>query len=121
MSTDKIRHLEQEREKALEGGGKKRVDDQHKKGKLTARERIDLLLDPGSFEEIGMFVKHRSHDFGLEEQRYAGDGVITGHGTIDGRRVVVRAGGRPKPEAPYELVRRMRASVKIREIGYSRM
>jgi len=89
MSTDKIRHLEQEREKALEGGGKKRVDDQHKKGKLTARERIDLLLDPGSFEEIGMFVKHRSHDFGLEEQRYAGDGVITGHGTIDGRRVVV--------------------------------
>lgn len=89
MSTDRIRRLEKERAEALEGGGSKRVEDQHKKGKLTARERIDLLLDPGSFEEIGMLVRHRSHDFGMEKQKFSGDGVITGHGTINGRPVVV--------------------------------
>jgi propionyl-CoA carboxylase beta chain len=77
------------REKALEGGGVQRIEEQHKKGKLTARERIDLLLDEGSFEEIGMFVQHRSTDFGLDKQKYLGDGVVTGYGTIDGRRVVV--------------------------------
>lgn len=89
MSTDRIRQLNDLREKALEGGGKARIDDQHAKGKLTARERIDLLLDPGSFEEIGMFVQHRSSDFGLEKQKYLGDGVVTGHGTVSGRPVVV--------------------------------
>ena len=89
MSTDRTRKLREMREKALLGGGAKRVDEQHKKGKLTARERLDLLLDPGSFEEIGMFVQHRSSDFGLEKQRVLGDGVVTGKGTIDGRPVVV--------------------------------
>ncbi len=86
---DKIRKLKELREKALLGGGQQRVDDQHKKGKLTARERVDLLVDPGSFEEIGMLVQHRSTDFGLEKQKYLGDGVITGRGTIRGRPVVV--------------------------------
>ncbi len=71
------------------GGGKQRIDDQHKKGKLTARERIDLLIDKGTFEEIGMLVQHRSYDFGMETQKYLGDGVITGHGRISGREVFV--------------------------------
>ncbi len=76
-------------EKASEGGGKQRIEDQHKKGKLTARERVNILLDEGSFEEMDMFVEHRSYDFGLEKQRYLGDGVITGTGKIDGRLVCV--------------------------------
>ena len=73
------------------GGGQKRIDSQHQKGKLTARERIDLLLDEGSFEEFDMFVTHRCNDFGLEQQTYYSDGVITGYGTIDGRLVYVFA------------------------------
>lgn len=89
MSTDKIQNLKKRREEALLGGGEKRIEDQHKKGKLTARERIDLLLDEGSFEEIGMFVQHRSSDFGLDKQKYLGDGVVTGHGKINGREVVL--------------------------------
>lgn len=79
------------REEALKGGGKKRVEAQHQKGKLTARERLDLLLDKGSFQEIGIFVKHQSSDFGLDKKRYPGDGVVTGYGTIDGRLVFVYA------------------------------
>lgn len=71
------------------GGGEKRIEAQHAKGKLTARERIDLLLDRGSFEEIGALVKHRSVDFGLDKQHYPGDGVVTGYGTIHGRLVYV--------------------------------
>ncbi|MBS1596435.1 MAG: acyl-CoA carboxylase subunit beta [Bacteroidetes bacterium] len=74
---------------ALLGGGADRIASQHKKGKLTARERVDLLVDEGSFEEIGMFVEHRSKDFGLEKEIYPGDGVITGYGTINGRAVYV--------------------------------
>ncbi|MDP2883499.1 MAG: acyl-CoA carboxylase subunit beta [Ignavibacteria bacterium] len=89
MSTDKVKHLLEERERALQGGGAKRIEEQHKKGKLTARERIEILLDDGSFEEIGMFVQHHSTDFGLENQKYLGDGVVTGRGTIDGRQVLV--------------------------------
>ncbi len=89
MSTDRIRHLRQQREKALEGGGSAKLADVHKRGKLSARERIALLLDEGSFEEIGMLVRHRSRDFGLEKQHYPGDGVVTGRGTINGRAVVV--------------------------------
>ncbi|HEY6951515.1 MAG TPA: carboxyl transferase domain-containing protein, partial [Bacteroidota bacterium] len=89
MSTDRIKRLHQLREQALLGGGQSRIDDQHKKGKLTARERLDLLLDEGSFEEIGMFVEHRTSDFGLDKQRFPGDGVVTGRGTIGGRPVVV--------------------------------
>ena len=73
------------------GGGERRMEVQHSKGKHTARERIQILLDEGSFEEYDMFVTHRSHDFGLEEQHYLADGVITGHGTIDGRVVYVYA------------------------------
>ena len=81
--------LEHRRAQARAGGGPKRVASQHAKGKLTARERIDILLDEGSFEEFDMFVEHRSHDFGMEEQRIPGDGVVTGWGTINGRNVYV--------------------------------
>lgn len=77
------------RAEALLGGGKERIERQHRKGKLTARERLDLLLDEGSFEEIGMFVRHRCTDFGLEERRPPGDGVVTGYGKIEGRLVYV--------------------------------
>jgi acetyl-CoA carboxylase carboxyltransferase component len=86
---NKIQQLLDKREEARAGGGKKRIDAQHGKGKYTARERIDMLLDEGSFEEYDMFVTHRSHDFGLEKQQYLSDGVVTGHGTIDGRVVYV--------------------------------
>ena len=86
---DIIRLLEEKRRKAQEGGGKKRIDAQHKKGKLTARERIDLLLDKDSFEEWDMFVEHRSTDFGMEKNKVPGDGVVTGHGLINGRQVFV--------------------------------
>jgi acetyl-CoA carboxylase carboxyltransferase component len=85
---EELRRLKQE---ALLGGGQKRIDAQHKKGKLTARERLDLLLDPGSFNELDMFVTHRASAFGLEKQRIAGDGVVTGYGEIDGRLVYVFA------------------------------
>ncbi len=87
----KIRDLLEKRELAKLGGGQKRIDAQHKKGKLTARERINLLLDEGSFEEFDMFVTHRCTDFGIEEQKIYGDGVITGFGTVDGRLVYVYA------------------------------
>lgn len=88
---NKIEHLEKKIEEAKFGGGEKRIESQHKKGKLTARERIHFLLDEGSFEEIGMLVTHRSNNFGLGEQVFLGDGVITGYGTIDGRLVYVFA------------------------------
>ncbi len=86
---DIIRELEEKRAQARAGGGQRRIDAQHKKGKLTARERLDALLDPGSFEEYDMFVEHRCTDFGMAEQRIPGDGVVTGHGTINGRLVFV--------------------------------
>ncbi|MDD2196003.1 MAG: acyl-CoA carboxylase subunit beta [Bacteroidales bacterium] len=85
----KIQDLIELREKAKLGGGQKRIDAQHKKGKYTARERIDMLLDEGSFEEFDMFVSHRCSDFGLEKESYLSDGVVTGYGTIDGRIVYV--------------------------------
>jgi methylmalonyl-CoA decarboxylase subunit alpha len=84
---DKIKRLIELREQAKLGGGKKRNEAQHARGKMTARERIEMLLDEGSFEEFDMFVTHRCNDFGLEKKKYPGDGVITGHGTIDGRVV----------------------------------
>src|SRR5580704_4231517 len=84
-----LEELEERRARARDGGGPKRIASQHAKGKLTARERIDLLLDEGSFEEFDMFVEHRSHDFGMEEQRIAGDGVVTGWGTVNGRVIYV--------------------------------
>jgi propionyl-CoA carboxylase beta chain len=84
-----IAALEAKRAAARAGGGEKRHAAQHAKGKLTARERIDLLLDEGSFEEFDMFVEHRSHEFGMEKNKIPGDGVVTGHGTINGRLVYV--------------------------------
>lgn len=85
----KTKELEKKIAEALLGGGKARIESQHKKGKMTARERLHFLLDEGSFEEIGMLVTHRSADFGLEKEKYLGDGVVTGYGTIDGRQVYV--------------------------------
>ena len=87
--SDNLAKLEARREAARLGGGEKRIAAQHAKGKLTARERITLLLDEGSFEEWDMFVEHRSADFGMEKQRIPGDGVVTGWGTINGRLVYV--------------------------------
>ncbi|WP_425092023.1 acyl-CoA carboxylase subunit beta [Tropicimonas sp. S265A] len=86
---DILGQLGDRREDARLGGGQKRIDSQHAKGKLTARERVELLLDEGSFEEFDMFVSHRCTDFGMEEQKPAGDGVVTGWGTINGRMVYV--------------------------------
>ena len=85
----KIDQLNKKRAESLLGGGEKRIEDQHKKGKLTARERLHFLLDEGSFHEIGAFVTHRSKDFGMEAQQFPGDGVITGYGKINGRLVYV--------------------------------
>ena len=86
---DVLRELENRREKARLGGGQRRIDSQHAKGKLTARERVELLLDEASFEEFDMFVAHRCTDFGMADVRPAGDGVVTGWGTINGRMVYV--------------------------------
>ncbi|MBS1500847.1 MAG: acyl-CoA carboxylase subunit beta, partial [Bacteroidetes bacterium] len=85
----KLKVLEQKREHALQGGGHARIESQHKKGKLTARERLHFLLDEGSFQEIGMLVTHRSTDFGMEKEKYPGDGVVTGYGNINGRLIYV--------------------------------
>lgn len=81
----KYQHLDDTNTEALKGGGNHRIEAQHKRGKLTARERLELLLDKGSFNEIGKLVTHRSSEFGLEKEKYLGDGVITGYGSISGR------------------------------------
>src|SRR5215218_319985 len=86
-----IERLEERRAQARIGGGEKRIEAQHARGKLTARERVELLLDKGSFEEFDMFVEHRSHDFGMEKTKIPGDGVVTGWGTVNGRTVFVFA------------------------------
>ncbi len=86
---EKIQKLNALRKEAQLGGGEKRIEAQHKKGKLTARERIELLVDKGSFEEVDMFVKHQTKEFGLDKQRYLGDGVVTGYAKIDGRPVAL--------------------------------
>jgi len=92
MSTEeKLTQLREMRKEALLGGGQRRIDAQHAKGKLTARERVDLLLDEGSFQELDMFVTHRTKDFGLADEVYLGDGVVTGYGKIDGRMVCIFA------------------------------
>jgi len=88
---DILDRLEQRRARAREGGGKARVEAQHKRGKLTARERLELLLDKGSFEEFDMFVEHRAAEFGMEKSRIPGDGVVTGWGTVNGRSIFVFA------------------------------
>src|SRR5437879_591762 len=87
--SDILRRLDEKREAARAGGGARRVKAQHERGKLTARERLDLLLDPGSFEEWDMFVEHRSQDFGMAAQKIPGDGVVTGYGTVNGKLVFV--------------------------------
>jgi propionyl-CoA carboxylase beta chain len=87
----KIQELENKIKEAHLGGGEKRIESQHKKGKLTARERIHFLMDEGSFEEIGMFVTHRSVEFGLDKEKYLGDGVVAGYGTVNGRLTYVFA------------------------------
>ena len=89
MKTKIVEQLENKRKSARYGGGQKRIDSQHNNGKLTARERLEVLLDPDSFEEYGMFVEHRCNDFGMGDKKTPGDGVITGHGTINGRLVFV--------------------------------
>ncbi|NTU95376.1 MAG: methylmalonyl-CoA carboxyltransferase, partial [Bacteroidales bacterium] len=88
---EQVKALIQLREKARLGGGQKRIDSQHQKGKFTARERIGMLLDEGSFEEYDMFVTHRCTNFGMEKETFLGDGVVTGFGTIEGRLVYVFA------------------------------
>lgn len=85
----KFQELRRKNAEALLGGGEKRIEQQHAKGKLTARERVELLMDEGSFEELGKFVMHRGKDFGLDKEYYLGDGVVTGYGTINGRLVYV--------------------------------
>ena len=90
-SQEKVKHLIGMREKARLGGGLQKIEDQHSKGRLTARERINILLDEGSFEEFDMFVTHRTEDFGMGKKKILTDGVVTGYGTIDGRVVYVFA------------------------------
>jgi propionyl-CoA carboxylase beta chain len=87
----KLEQLRERQRRALEGGGRERVERQHKAGKWTARQRVDFFLDEGTFEEFDQLVVHRSHDFGLDKQQFPGDGVVTGHGLVDGRRVFVFA------------------------------
>jgi len=88
---DILNQLQERRDVARLGGGERRIEAQHKRGKLTARERIDLLLDEGSFEEFDMFVEHRCADFGMQDQKIPGDGVVTGWGTVNGRTVYLFA------------------------------
>src|SRR5690606_6853348 len=88
---DKIQTLIDKEAQAKLGGGQKRIESQHVKKKLTARERVEYPLDEGSFEEIGMLVEHRTSDFGMDKEKYPGDGVITGYGTINGRLVYIFA------------------------------
>ena len=90
-NSDKIRDLIKRREKLILGGGQKRIDRQHAQGKYTARERINMLFDEGTFVETNSFVQHRCRDFGMDKRRPDGDAVITGHGTVDGRLVYVYA------------------------------
>jgi len=90
-SKDKVKQLIEYREKARLGGGEKRIEKQHSQGKYTARERIDMILDEGSFEETDMFITHRCTEFDMEKTKFMGDGVVTGHGTIDGRVVYIYA------------------------------
>src|SRR5438067_3797121 len=90
MSTEeRLKRLLQMKDQARLGGGAKRIEAQHERGKLTARERLDILLDPGTFEELDQLMVHRATEFGLDEQHFLGDAVVTGYGKIDGRQVFV--------------------------------
>src|SRR3989449_10699602 len=86
---EKLELLQQKRSESEQGGGAERIATQHQKGKMTARERLEVLLDPGSFVELDRFVTHRATDFGLDEQKVLGDGVVTGWGRVEGRLVYV--------------------------------
>jgi propionyl-CoA carboxylase beta chain len=116
---EKKEGLLRKKEDARLGGGKERIKSQHDKGKLTARERIDLLVDEGTFEELDMLVRHRSKDFGLEKQRYAGDGVVTGTARIDGRPVAIFSqdftvfGGSLSETHAEKIVKIMKLAMKI--------
>src|SRR5437773_8965431 len=87
----KLDQLREREQKAEAGGGAARIEKQHAAGKMTARERVEFLLDDGTFQEFDKLVEHRSQDFGMEKEIYPGDGVVTGHGLIDGRKVFVFA------------------------------
>src|SRR5918998_1707926 len=87
----KLEQLARRKRRAEEGGGRARIERQHESGKWTARERVEFFLDEGTFEEFDQLVVHRSRDFGLDKQLFPGDGVVTGHGLVDGRRVFVFA------------------------------
>ena len=89
MAKDKFEELRKKREETMLGGGEERIKREHEKGRFTARERIDKLLDPGTFVEIDEFVVHRSTDFGMEKKKVLGDGVVTGYGKITGRKVFI--------------------------------
>ena len=91
MSRQRIEEMRRRYAEARLGGGEERMARQHAAGKLTARERVDAFVDPGSFQELDALVVHRNHDFGLEDKRYPGDGVLTGHGRVDGRPVFLFA------------------------------
>src|SRR6476619_5537136 len=114
-----IEELEKRRERARLGGGEKRIEAQHAKGRLTARERLSVLLDPGSFEEYDMFVEHNCSDFGMEKQKVPGDGVVTGSGTINGRLVYVFAqdftvfGGSLSERHAQKICKVMDAAMKV--------
>jgi len=116
---NRVEYLANLRARALTGGGEKRIESQHKRGKLTARERVEILLDEGSFEEMDMFVEHRSRDFGLEKESYLGDGVVTGTGMIDGRLVCLFSqdftvfGGSLSEAHAEKIIKVMDMAVKI--------
>lgn len=119
MSSDIHARIQSLRDAALAGGGAQRIEAQHAKGKLTARERVDLLLDANSFEEIGQFVTHRCENFGMEQQRIPGDGVVTGTGLIDGRQVAVFSqdftvfGGSLSEEHARKIARLMDIAMRV--------
>ena len=114
-----IQTLEDKRAQARLGGGQRRIDSQHAKGKLTARERIEVFLDVGSFEEWDMFVEHDCNEFEMAEQKVPGDGVITGHGTVDGKKVFVFSqdftvfGGSLSAAHARKIVKIMEQAMKI--------
>ena len=114
-----IAELERRRDAARMGGGQKRIDAQHAKGRLTARERLAVLLDEGSFEEVDAFVEHNATEFGMTEQRFPGDGVVTGSGTINGRLVYVFAqdftvfGGSLSERHAQKICKIMDAAMKV--------
>lgn len=116
--------VEQAREASLLGGGPKRIATQHKKGKLTARERIHAFLDPGSFLESGAFVQHRCHDFDMDQQQFYGDGVVTGTGTVRGRPVYVFSqdftvfGGSLSETHALKICRLMDRAVAVRPLTF---